>query len=185
MQMIYVLHIVICVFLVLTILFQDGKAGGFAGPADNAAAKAVFGAKGAGDFLTKVTTYLAIFFMATSLTLALVDTDPSKSIADDFAPSSQEQPTSLDATETNSDSQTADSTSAPESTGDVVITDEEGNKTTVPLGEAIEGMDVVPWDEVPEELREGHRKDRARIEAEKKAAEGKSSAATEEEKEEE
>ncbi|MCB1041963.1 MAG: preprotein translocase subunit SecG [Acidobacteria bacterium] len=168
MPMIYVFHIVICIFLVLTILFQDGKAGGFAGPADNAAAKAVFGAKGAGDFLTKVTTYLAIFFMVTSLTLALVDSDKSQSVGDDFVPETQEQTTTID--DGIEGLPTNRGEVAPK-TGDVTIKDEDGNTKTVPLGEAIQGFEIVPDDEVPEEIKEAHRLDRERVEALKKQAE--------------
>lgn len=174
MQFIYIFHIIICVFLVLTILFQDGKAGGFAGPADTATAQAMFGAKGAGDFLTKVTTYLAVFFMVTSLTLALLDSEQNKSIGDDFVPDQTEQTTTLgdDAAPTSDESGTTevgDTTTPPGAA--VVIEDEQGNKVFKGLDEAIEGIEIVPHEEAPEEIKELHRQDRERVEALKKEQE--------------
>lgn len=68
MEVIYILHVVVCVLLICVILLQDGKTGGLVSVADNT--QAVFGAKGASNFLTKLTTGLAIIFMALSLFLA-------------------------------------------------------------------------------------------------------------------
>ncbi len=67
------IHILICVSLMLVVLLQSGKGGGLAGAFGGAGGVgAVFGGQTAADFLTKATRYLAIAFMLTSLTLALV-----------------------------------------------------------------------------------------------------------------
>lgn len=67
------IHILICVSLILVVLLQSGKGGGLAGAFGGAGGVgAVFGGQTAADFLTKATRYLAIAFMLTSLTLALV-----------------------------------------------------------------------------------------------------------------
>lgn len=67
------LHILVCAALMLVVLLQSGKGGGLAGAFGGAGGVgAVFGGQTAADFLTKATRYLAIAFMLTSLTLALV-----------------------------------------------------------------------------------------------------------------
>lgn len=78
------IHIIICVLLTAVILFQDGKAGGLTSVADSS--QAVFGAKGAGSFLTKVTSVLSILFFVTSMSLAYFTSDSNESIAADFVP---------------------------------------------------------------------------------------------------
>ncbi len=66
-------HILACVVLIVTILLQAGKGGGLAGSAFGGGVGggggAVFGGSGAGSFLAKVTTYLAIVFLLTCLGL--------------------------------------------------------------------------------------------------------------------
>jgi preprotein translocase subunit SecG len=67
------IHIIACVVLIVTILLQAGKGGGLAGSAFGGGigggGGAVFGGSGAGSFLAKVTTYLAIVFLLTCLAL--------------------------------------------------------------------------------------------------------------------
>jgi preprotein translocase subunit SecG len=84
----YIVHFAVCVLLVLIVLMQDGKAGGLTSVADSS--KAVFGAKGAGDFLSRVTTYLAVFFMITSLSLTIINSSKGKSVSDDYLPPVQQ-----------------------------------------------------------------------------------------------
>jgi len=159
MLLIYSAHIAICVLVILVILFQDGKTGGLTGVADNASQQ-VFGAKGAGNFLTKLTTGLAIAFMFTSLTLAIFHKSDDGSIADDFQPEVSETENST--LEQPKGGETTTETQAPEvesGTGDVMITDEEGNKKVVPLEKAIDSIDVVPYEEAPKELQEAHQRD--------------------------
>ena len=66
-------HILACVVLIVTILLQAGKGGGLAGSAFGGGmgggGGSVFGGSGAGSFLSKVTTYLAIVFLLTCLGL--------------------------------------------------------------------------------------------------------------------
>ena len=65
------LHIVCCFLLVGAVLVQSGKGGGLAG-LGGGASQAVFGGRGAGDLLTKLTQGLAAGFMATAFVLALL-----------------------------------------------------------------------------------------------------------------
>lgn len=68
-----VLDIIIAVALVISILLQAGRGGGMAaaigGPI---AGTSVFGGRGAGDFLTKTTTGLAIAFAVLTILINLI-----------------------------------------------------------------------------------------------------------------
>ena len=63
-----VFHVVACVFLILVVLLQQGKAGGLG--ALGGASQQVFGGRGAGNLLTRLTAIFAAMFMLTSVTLA-------------------------------------------------------------------------------------------------------------------
>ena len=63
-----VIQIVICSLLVLIILLQEGKKG--MGAIFGGSSSSIFGARGAGNILTKVTTVLAILFMVNSVWLS-------------------------------------------------------------------------------------------------------------------
>ncbi len=82
------IHIIVCVLLIVVILAQDGKAGGLTSVADSS--QAMFGAKGAASFLTKLTSVLAITYFVTSLALAFLAAPSNKSIAADFQPTTEE-----------------------------------------------------------------------------------------------
>ncbi|MBN2564732.1 MAG: preprotein translocase subunit SecG [Candidatus Eisenbacteria bacterium] len=67
------IHILVCAGLIVVVLLQSGKGGGLAGAfGGSGGVGAVFGGQAAATFLTKATRYLAIAFMVTSLSLALV-----------------------------------------------------------------------------------------------------------------
>ena len=63
-----VIHIFVCFFLILVVLLQQGRGGGM-GSMGGATAQ-VFGGRGAGNFMTRLTAICAIIFMATSMSLA-------------------------------------------------------------------------------------------------------------------
>lgn len=69
-QLVTVVHLFICVFLVLIVLLQHGK-GADMGASFGGGSQTLFGASGADNLLTRVTTGLAGLFMITSLILAL------------------------------------------------------------------------------------------------------------------
>lgn len=64
---IVIIHVVVCIFLVLTVLLQQGK--GAEMGAVFGSSEAVFGSSGPSSFLSKLTTALAVAFMLTSLGL--------------------------------------------------------------------------------------------------------------------
>ena len=63
-------HIVVAVALILIVLLQAGKGAGI-GAAFGGASQTVFGPRGPGNFLSKLTTAAAGIFMITSLVLAI------------------------------------------------------------------------------------------------------------------
>lgn len=68
-----VIHVVVCLFLMLTVLLQQGK-GGMGGAFGGSNAGSVFGGGGASGFLRKLTAIAATVFMLTSMTLAFLAT---------------------------------------------------------------------------------------------------------------
>ena len=63
----------ICILLILIVLLQAGKGGGLAGAfgGGGGGSQTFLGARGAADFLSKLTVYLAVGFMLLSLILSL------------------------------------------------------------------------------------------------------------------
>jgi len=72
-----VLHVIVCVFLVAVVLLQRGKGAEMGAVFGGGASSTVFGGRGAGNFLTKLTTGSAIVFMCTSLSLSYFATRSS------------------------------------------------------------------------------------------------------------
>jgi len=69
--LITILHVCVCLFLMLTVLLQQGKSG-MGGAFGGSSAGTVFGGAGASSFLRKLTAIAATIFMITSMILAYV-----------------------------------------------------------------------------------------------------------------
>ena len=67
-----VVHVAACFFLIVTVLMQSSKGGGLSGAFGGGGGEAMFGGREAATFLSKATTYLAVIFMVTSLSLAFL-----------------------------------------------------------------------------------------------------------------
>ncbi|MCS5636043.1 MAG: preprotein translocase subunit SecG [Myxococcota bacterium] len=72
-----VLHFMVCFVLIAVVLLQRGKGSDLGAALGGGGANTVFGSRGAGNFLTKLTTGSAIVFMLTSLSLAYLGTQRS------------------------------------------------------------------------------------------------------------
>ena len=66
-----ILHLIVCFLMIAAILLQAGK-GAEIGAAFGGSSQTVFGSRGPGTFLSKITVAAAIIFMLTSLSLALL-----------------------------------------------------------------------------------------------------------------
>ena len=69
-----IVHIIVCLFLVIVVLLQSGKAADLAGAFGGMGSQTVFGPRGSATVLSKATTVAAVLFMITSLTLAVMAT---------------------------------------------------------------------------------------------------------------
>ena len=65
------LHVLVCFILVIVIMLQSGSAADLAGAFGGAGSQTAFGPRGAASFLSRATTWCAIVFMMTSLTLSV------------------------------------------------------------------------------------------------------------------
>jgi preprotein translocase subunit SecG len=74
-----VLHVMVCLVLIVVVLLQRGKGAEIGAVFGGGAGTTVFGSRGAGNFLTKLTTGAAVVFMLTSLTLAYFAQEGSES----------------------------------------------------------------------------------------------------------
>ena len=72
-----VLHVMACAVLVLVVLLQRGKGSDVGAALGGGGSNTVFGSRGAGNFLTKLTTASAVIFMSTSLSLAYMGNQSS------------------------------------------------------------------------------------------------------------
>ncbi|MFZ0635918.1 MAG: preprotein translocase subunit SecG [Candidatus Acidiferrales bacterium] len=74
------LHVLVCFVLVIVIMLQSGNAADLAGAFGGAGSQTAFGPRGAATFLSKATTWCAIVFMMTSMTLSVKRTPADVSL---------------------------------------------------------------------------------------------------------
>jgi preprotein translocase subunit SecG len=76
--MVYVLlwlvHIVVCLFLIVVVLLQSGSAADLAGAFGGMGSQTAFGPRGSATLLSKATTASFVIFMLTSLSLSIMAT---------------------------------------------------------------------------------------------------------------
>ena len=73
------LHVMVCFVLIIVIMLQSGNAADLAGAFGGAGSQTAFGPRGAATFLSRATTWCAIVFMMTSLTLSFKRATPQTS----------------------------------------------------------------------------------------------------------
>jgi preprotein translocase subunit SecG len=74
-----IFHVMVCIFLILVVLLQQGKGADWAGAFGGGGTQTAFGARGAGTVLSKATTTAAVIFMITSLALTILISKPGGS----------------------------------------------------------------------------------------------------------
>src|SRR5512142_3386099 len=67
-----IVHVLVCIFLIIVVLLQSGKAADLAGAFGGMGSQTAFGPRGSATVLSKATTIAAALFMVTSLTLAVM-----------------------------------------------------------------------------------------------------------------
>ena len=109
-----ILHLIVCFLMIAAILLQAGK-GAEIGAAFGGSSQTVFGSRGPGTFLSKITVGAAIIFMVTSLSLALLSRNENvASSVIDVPTTSGEVPSSApESTEAPLESASPDASGAP------------------------------------------------------------------------
>ena len=76
--MLYILvltvHVLVCLFLIIVVLLQSGKAADLAGAFGGMGSQTAFGPRGSATLLSKATTISAVLFMITSMSLSILAT---------------------------------------------------------------------------------------------------------------
>jgi preprotein translocase subunit SecG len=72
-----IIHVIVCVFLVIVVLLQSGKAADLAGAFGGMGSQTAFGPRGAATVLSKATTIAAFLFMLTSISLGVMSSRTS------------------------------------------------------------------------------------------------------------
>lgn len=72
--LLFVLQVLVAVALIAIILVQHGKGADAGAAFGSGSSSTVFGSQGSGNFMTKVTTILAVIFLSNSLFLAYLAT---------------------------------------------------------------------------------------------------------------
>jgi preprotein translocase subunit SecG len=67
-----IIHVLVCLFLILVVLAQQGKGQDLASAFGGAGSQTAFGARGTATLLSKITAGAAAIFMVTSLTLSFL-----------------------------------------------------------------------------------------------------------------
>src|SRR5262245_1126490 len=95
-----ILHVIVSIGLILVVLLQTGK-GAEVGAVFGGSSATIFGSSGAGNFLTRLTTGMAIVFMITYFTLGyFAGRRPSSSIFDTRTPVTEPRPAAPSGTAT-------------------------------------------------------------------------------------
>jgi len=69
--LITILHVAVCLFLIIVVLLQSGKSGDIAAAFGGMGSQTAFGPRGTATILSKATTWSAVIFMVTSITLSV------------------------------------------------------------------------------------------------------------------
>lgn len=69
--LITVVHVIVCFFLIAVVLLQSGKSGDLAAAFGGQGSQTAFGPRGAASVLSRATTWSAVIFMVTSITLSI------------------------------------------------------------------------------------------------------------------
>jgi len=95
------IHLIVCFLMIAAILLQAGK-GAEIGASFGGSSQTVFGSRGPGTFLSKVTVGAAIVFMLSSLSLAVLSrqANTSSTVIDLHPPSHQESSSGTEETTT-------------------------------------------------------------------------------------
>jgi preprotein translocase subunit SecG len=84
------LHVIVCIFLIGVVLLQQGRSADLAGAFGGQGSQTAFGPRAAANVLTRLTTWSAVIFMLTSISLTVlyVRSNGSHSVLQNSTPAS-------------------------------------------------------------------------------------------------
>jgi preprotein translocase subunit SecG len=72
LYVVVVVHVIVCLFLVGVVLLQQGRSADLAGAFGGQGSQTAFGPRAAANVLTRLTTWSAVIFTITSLSLTIL-----------------------------------------------------------------------------------------------------------------
>jgi preprotein translocase subunit SecG len=69
--LITIIHIIVCLFLIIVVLLQSGQSADIAAAFGGMGSQTAFGPRGTTTLLGRITTWSAVIFMLTSITLSI------------------------------------------------------------------------------------------------------------------
>ena len=127
--LVYTIHIVVCIFLILVVLLQQGK-GADLSVFGGGSTQTVFGARGAATFLHKMTVFGFIAFTLTTIPIGLLTGPSGRSVM-----SGAETSTAVEEVATEADDEAAVETQDPAPPAEPAAEAEEGTETPEPPSE--------------------------------------------------
>jgi preprotein translocase subunit SecG len=90
LYVVVVIHVLVCLFLIGVVLLQQGRSADLAGAFGGQGSQTAFGPRAAANVLTRLTTWSAIIFMLTSISLTIlyVRSTDSHSVLENAKPAS-------------------------------------------------------------------------------------------------
>jgi preprotein translocase subunit SecG len=108
-----VIHIIVCIALIMIVLLQTGKGADMGAAFGGGSSNTLFGATGASSFLSKMTTVAAVVFMLTSLILAYMATNRTRSSVLSDQPAVQQSTTETETAPPAAETTTEPATETP------------------------------------------------------------------------
>ena len=131
-----VLHLIACVIMIASILLQSGK-GAEIGAAFGGSSQTVFGSRGPGTFLSKITVGAAVIFMLTSLSLAVLSRQAqTSSTVIDLHPTTHQESSSSSPDSPSTGTTESTETTAPAETPSETSTEPADEPATEPTAES-------------------------------------------------
>ena len=70
--LVVIIHVIVCIFLIGVVLLQQGRSADLAGAFGGQGSQTAFGPRAAANVLTRLTTWSAVLFMVTCLSLVVL-----------------------------------------------------------------------------------------------------------------
>tara|TARA_Y100000748_G_C15286522_1_gene406662 strand:- start:67 stop:414 length:348 start_codon:yes stop_codon:yes gene_type:complete len=87
-----VLHTIVSVLLISVVLMQASQGGGLSGTFGGQAASSILGGQGAGNVLSKITTWLAIIFIGLAILISILSGPSSEASSSLVKKASEDNP---------------------------------------------------------------------------------------------